>query len=49
LIFYNYFSQQIREIRARMEDFGLEFYNLAERDYGEDDGVYEEPTRAVRR
>lgn len=48
LIFYNYFSQQIREIRARMEDFGLEFYNLAERDYGEDDGVYEQ-TRAVRR
>ncbi|MEZ5362765.1 MAG: MotA/TolQ/ExbB proton channel family protein [Bryobacterales bacterium] len=48
LIFYNYFSQQIREIRSRMEDFGLEFYNLAERDYGEDDGVYEQ-TRPVRR
>jgi biopolymer transport protein TolQ len=48
LIFYNYFSQQIREIRSRMEDFGLEFYNLAERDYGEDDGVYDQ-TRQNRR
>ena len=51
LIFYNYFSQQIREIRARLEDFGLEFYNLAERDYGEDEAptpAYDE-TRAVRR
>lgn len=42
LIFYNIFSQRISEIRTRMEDFGLEFYNLAERDYGEDDVVYEE-------
>ncbi len=48
LIFYNYFSQQIREIRARLEDFGLEFFNLAERDYGEED-VSHEATRAVRR
>ena len=40
LIFYNYFSQQIREIRSRMEDFGLEFFNLAERDYGEDDAKF---------
>ena len=47
LIFYNYFSQQIREVRARLEDFSLEFYNLAERDYGEDDVAYEQ-TRAVR-
>lgn len=48
LIFYNYFSQQVREIRARLEDFGLEFFNLAERDYGEEEVSYEE-TRAVRR
>ena len=47
LIFYNYFSQRIREIRARMDDFGLEFFNLAERTYGESDGVFE-PQRATR-
>ena len=29
-----------------MEDFGLEFYNLAERDYGEDDVVYEKARQA---
>ena len=29
LIFFNMFSQRVREIRAHMEDFGLEFYNLA--------------------
>lgn len=46
LIFYNVFSQRIREIRTRMEDFGLEFYNLAERDYGEDDVVYEKTRQA---
>ena len=47
LIFFNIFSQRIREIRARMQDFGLEFYNLAERSYGETDGVHE-PERAGR-
>ncbi len=47
LIFFNLFSQRIREIRARMDDFGLEFFNLAERSYGETDGVYE-PERATR-
>lgn len=41
LIFFNMFSQRIREMRAHMEDFGLEFYNLAERSYGEADGVFE--------
>lgn len=46
LIFYNVFSQRIREIRTRMEDFGLEFYNLAERDYGEDDVVHEKTRQA---
>jgi biopolymer transport protein TolQ len=46
LVFYNVFSQRIREIRTRMEDFGLEFYNLAERDYGEDDVVYEKTRQA---
>jgi biopolymer transport protein TolQ len=48
LIFYNYFSQQLREVRSRMEDFSLEFYNLAHQDYGEDDAAYES-TREVRR
>jgi biopolymer transport protein TolQ len=47
LIFYNYFSQRIREIRARMDDFSLEFFNLAERNYGESDGLLE-PERATR-
>ena len=47
LVFFNMFSQQIREIRARMDDFGLEFFNLAERSYGETDGVHE-PERAGR-
>jgi biopolymer transport protein TolQ len=46
LIFYNMFSQRIREIRTRMEDFGLEFYNLAERDYGEDDVAFEETQKS---
>lgn len=32
-IFYNYFGFMIREIGARMEDFGLEFMNLIERVY----------------
>jgi biopolymer transport protein TolQ len=34
-IFYNYFSSQIREMGARMDDFSLEFLNLAERSFGE--------------
>jgi biopolymer transport protein TolQ len=32
-IFYNYFGHVIREIGARMEDFSLEFLNLAERNF----------------
>jgi biopolymer transport protein TolQ len=32
-IFYNYFSHLIRDLGARMEDFGLEFMNLIERVY----------------
>jgi biopolymer transport protein TolQ len=34
-IFYNYFSSQIREMGARMDDFCLEFLNLAERSFEE--------------
>jgi biopolymer transport protein TolQ len=34
-IAYNYFSHAIREIGARMDDFSLEFLNLAERNFGE--------------
>ena len=34
-IFYNLFSSRIREIGARMEDFGLEFLNLTERNVEE--------------
>jgi biopolymer transport protein TolQ len=34
-IAYNYFSHGIREIGARMDDFALEFLNLAERNFGE--------------
>lgn len=32
-IFYNYFGFLIRDISAKMEDFGLEFMNLIERVY----------------
>lgn len=32
-IFYNYYGYVIREIGARMEDFCLEFLNLAERNF----------------
>jgi biopolymer transport protein TolQ len=32
-IFYNYYGSVIREIGARMEDFCLEFLNLAERNF----------------
>ena len=34
-IFYNYFGSVVREIGARMEDFTLEFLNLAERNFGD--------------
>jgi biopolymer transport protein TolQ len=33
LIAYNYFSQYSRRLRSRMEDFVLEFLNLAERNF----------------
>jgi biopolymer transport protein TolQ len=34
-VFYNYFGHIIREFGARMEDFSLEFLNLAERSFEE--------------
>ncbi len=34
-ISYNYFGHTIRELGARMDDFALEFLNLAERNFGE--------------
>ena len=34
-IFYNHFGHTIREIGARMDDFALEFLNMAERTFGE--------------
>lgn len=34
-IFYNVFGAKIREIGARMDDFSLEFLNMAERRFGE--------------
>lgn len=34
-IFYNYFGSVVREVGARMDDFALEFMNLAERSFGE--------------
>jgi biopolymer transport protein TolQ len=34
-IFYNQFSHNIREIGSRMDDFSLEFLNMAERSFGE--------------
>ena len=33
-IFYNYFGNVLKEMGARMEDFSLEFLNLAEASYG---------------
>ena len=39
LIFYNYFSSRIREIGDGMENFSIEFFNMAERSYGEKDGL----------
>jgi biopolymer transport protein TolQ len=34
-IFYNIFGHSAREIGARMDDFALEFLNMAERSFGE--------------
>lgn len=34
-IFYNQFGTRIRELAARMEDFALEFLNMAERSFGD--------------
>jgi biopolymer transport protein TolQ len=34
-IAYNHFSNAIREIGARMDDFSMEFLNMAERSFGE--------------
>jgi biopolymer transport protein TolQ len=33
-IFYNVFGTRIKEIGTRMEDFAIEFQNVAERDFG---------------
>jgi biopolymer transport protein TolQ len=33
LIGYNYFSHRVRTLRSRLEDFALEFLNLAERNF----------------
>ena len=33
-IFYNIFGTRIREMGTRMEDFAIEFQNVAERDFG---------------
>jgi biopolymer transport protein TolQ len=33
-IFYNIFGSSVREMGTRMEDFAIEFQNLAERDFG---------------
>lgn len=35
VIFYNMFSTSIKELGTRMEDFAIEFQNMAERDFGE--------------
>jgi biopolymer transport protein TolQ len=34
-VFYNYFGSVIREFGTRMEDFTLEFLNMAERSFGD--------------
>ena len=34
-IFYNHFGHMLKELAARMDDFTLEFINLAERSFGE--------------
>jgi biopolymer transport protein ExbB/TolQ len=33
MIAYNYFMGQIRQLRATMDDFALEFLNLTERNF----------------
>ena len=33
-IFYNIYGARIKELGTRMEDFAIEFQNLAERDFG---------------
>ena len=33
-VFYNYFGSVLKEMGARMDDFSLEFLNLAEATYG---------------
>ncbi len=38
LIFYNIFASRIRAMRTSMQEFALEFFNVAERDYGASDG-----------
>ena len=45
LIFYNYFSNRIREVIADMENFSIEFFNMAERNYGEKDGLQDSERR----
>jgi len=34
-VFYNHFGHMLKELAARMDDFALEFTNLAERSFGE--------------
>ena len=34
-VFYNYFGHVIRDIGARMDDFAMEFLNMADRSFGE--------------
>ena len=34
-VFYNFFGSSLRDFGARMEDFSLEFMNMAERVYGD--------------
>ena len=34
-IFYNFFGHKIRELGARMEDFAMEFLNMAEHTFGD--------------
>lgn len=34
-VFYNHFGHMLKELGARMDDFSLEFINLAERSFGE--------------
>lgn len=34
-VFYNIFGSSLRDISAHMEDFALEFMNMAEREFGE--------------